>query len=105
MGWIYSISRIVFGQINGNIVETLLVKADLIPADETIYNDYNSLFTDNCFSAIVNTTVELDMDCFQPIVIIEGTDDLDYSTMSASDKAKVDAFTDLVERLNTGVPS
>jgi hypothetical protein len=91
--------KYVFGFVNGEFVEAILVRADLDPADQVIYDDYNSLFTDNCFGNILNTPNELDMDCFQPDAVIEGTDDLDYATMSAGDKAKVDALALMVERL------
>lgn len=92
--------KFVFGFINGEPVQSLLIKDDLDPADVIIYDDYNSLFTDNMFSSIANTADELDMDCFQPNVVSEGRDTLDYATMDPSDQAKVDAFVLLVERKN-----
>jgi len=92
--------KLVFGQINGNPVETLLAKADLDPADVVIYDDYESLFTTNCFGDIANTPETLDMDCFTAVVVVEGTDDLDYATMIQADKDKVDAFISMAERLN-----
>jgi hypothetical protein len=95
--------KLVFGEINGTFVQTELIKADLDPADVVIYDDYESLFTTNCFGDIANTPETLDMDCFTPVIVVEGTDELDYATMSQADKDKVDAFTSMVERLN-GLP-
>jgi hypothetical protein len=92
--------KLVFGEINGNPVQTELIKADLDPADVIIYDDYGSLFTTNCFSDIANAPETLDMDCFTSVVVVEGTDDLDYATMVQGDKDKVDAFISMAERLN-----
>jgi len=92
--------KLVFGEINGSPVETLLIKSDLDPSDIVIYDDYESLFTNNCFADIANAPETIDMDCFTSVVVVEGTDDLDYAVMIQADKDKVDAFVSMVERLN-----
>lgn len=92
--------KLVFGEINGNPVQSEMIRSELDPSDVTIYDDFSGLFTANCFGGINNTPDELDMDCFQSVAVVEGTDDLDYATMDQADKDKVDAFVAMAERLN-----
>jgi hypothetical protein len=90
-----------YGEVGGNAIEAHMVLVDLDPADQTIYNDFYGLFTTNCFGEIANTVDEIDIDRITTNVIVEGTDELDYSVMVAGDQAKVDAFVSMINRLNT----
>lgn len=92
--------KFVFGTIGGTSVRALIVEASLTPANQTIYSDFDSLFTGVRFREIDNTPDDIDIDCFTSGALTDGIDQLDYAVMVPADRSKVDAFAAMALSLN-----
>jgi len=85
----------------GPYVNVLAIRADLDAGQQTTYDDFLGLLQDKAYSTITNTVPMCSFDRITSVVVTEDAIDLDYNTMSAGDKTKVDAFVTLIDVLTT----
>jgi len=82
-----------------NHINALMVRADLDAGQQAIYDNFIGLAAGNVYFNIDNTTCLLALDRFTSEATVEGTIELDYATMSAPDKLKVDEFVNMAHAL------
>lgn len=75
---------------------------DLDVAEQTIYNDAMAIVVNDCICNIDNTPYDIEIHRSTNVAINIVTDDItestiDYNTLPAEDKAKLDAFHDLLD--------
>ncbi|NIP30407.1 MAG: hypothetical protein GTN59_07555 [Candidatus Dadabacteria bacterium] len=75
---------------------------DLDEAEQAIYNDAMAIVVNDCICNIDNTPYDIEIHRSTNVAINIVTDDItestiDYNALSAEDKAKLDAFNDLLD--------
>jgi hypothetical protein len=93
---IYALGCLV---VDTDQIELLMTRADLDAGQQTTYDNFIGLGNDKNWFNIDNTTCMLSFDRLTSTATVEDTEDLDYDAMSAPDKAKVDAFVQLITDL------
>ena len=85
------------GSSDGN--DLRIERANLDAGQQTTYDDFIGLAQGKAYMTVANTTCKLSYDRITSAAVSEDTEDLDYATMSTPDKAKLNAFIQLVKDL------
>lgn len=73
-----------------------LFREDLTVAEQAIYDDAIALVADTYYTEINNTTSALDISRVTSTVLADGTDVIDFQSLSVADQDKLRAFLALV---------
>lgn len=74
------------------LVSCIIVRADLSVDDQVTYDEAMDLFTPDCFTEITNTIADLSIDRITSEVLVEGTENLDFDSLTEVDKDKLRAL-------------